>query len=1089
MATQEGQSIRESGESTSGSSPEFERLRVKRGANRAVATRLEKEADAIIAQGDFDESKLSRITVIEKLLEEKLRLLSELDEQIIGYIDTGAIEHDILASSEIESRVRDIQERIRRTIANSEKETIEATRDIRDTRSEQHSLSSPRNRENIASPTIRSRSVIGGSGAKPRLPKINLPRFNGEITRFSSFWDSFESLVHKNEELSGIDKFNYLVSLLEGPAARAVQGLPLTETNYDHAVELLKERYGNKQKIVSAHMEELLKLPICSQEKTSELRSLYDKINIHIRGLESLGVNAEHYGSLLIPVLMQRIPKNIALQIARQSSKDVWHMTEILEIIRSEVEAREMSENVITKEAKVGYFQKPKPPPSTMSAFYAKGEEKGQWCLFCKGNHRASNCDNVREPKERKEKLRQSGRCYICLSQQHVAKNCNRRQRCKNCGYFHHVLICGADKKTSSQNEDEKPAKTSIATTVNEGKSKSGTVLLQMAKTFACNDSGNKVPVKILFDLGSQRSYLTENLKERLGLTSKNSEVLYLNTFGTSKVAKHNCQKVSFQLETLDNDFVTVSALSFPEICTPLAGPIDISEFPHLQGLMLADRPDKLNDWESEHIDILLGADQYFSFVKGDIIRGSSGPVAVRSELGWLISGPVGNDGAEVCNSSCVVNNLSIVEGRINSGEFEMREKEEALFNFKRAWEIESEEQESSHTKSFSEACNIRFNGERYVVGLPWQEDTPQPQNNNYGLCLNRLNSLKSRLNNEPELLGKYNDNFVEQEKTGIIERVPEKDVSGINQENVNFLPHFGVVNESRQTTKLRVVFDASAKSAENEISLNDRLQNGPNYIPLLFEVLLRFRCHAIAVTADIEKAFLQIEIQESDREQLRFLWFENIEHEVPKVIQYRHKRLVFGLIPSPSILGACVKKHLSQYKERFPKICEVLDRLFVDDLSCSTDSVEEALEICTVSKEVLREGGFNLHKFKTNSGELRKQLCELESRKQANCQAVEINKETPESNHSVMASEECKILGVKWNCGNDAISVEIAEVVKFGKSLAITKRSLLKLTAKVFDPLGILTPFTVRMKVKFQQLCIEKVGWDDPLCGEMRLR
>ena len=85
---------------------------------------------------------------------------------------------------------------------------------------------------------------------------------------------------------------------------------------------------------------------------------------------------------------------------------------------------------------------------------------------------------------------------------------------------------------------------------------------------------------------------------------------------------------------------------------------------------------------------------------------------------------------------------------------------------------------------------------------------------NNYDLCLNRLKSLKTRLNKEPELLGKYDNNFVEQEKSGIIEKVPKQEVRGRQQENENFLPHFRAVNENRQTTKLQVVFDASAKSA-----------------------------------------------------------------------------------------------------------------------------------------------------------------------------------------------------------------------------------------------------------------------------------
>ncbi len=99
-------------------------------------------------------------------------------------------------------------------------------------------------------------------------------------------------------------------------------------------------------------------------------------------------------------------------------------------------------------------------------------------------------------------------------------------------------------------------------------------------------------------------------------------------------------------------------------------------------------------------------------------------------------------------------------------------------------------------------------------------------------------------------------------------------------------------------------MFDGSAKSNRTSLSLNDRLDVGNNYMPLLFETLLRFRVHATAVTADIEAAFLQIGIREDDRDFLRFLWFDDISKDKPSIVQYRFCRLVFGLTCSPAILG-----------------------------------------------------------------------------------------------------------------------------------------------------------------------------------------
>ena len=92
--------------------------------------------------------------------------------------------------------------------------------------------------------------------------------------------------------------------MLEGAAAKAIQGLTLSDANYDSAVDLLRERFGKSQAIITAHMEELLKVPGCTSDHSHSLRSVYDKIIIHVRGLESLEVTPDQYGSLLIPIIL-----------------------------------------------------------------------------------------------------------------------------------------------------------------------------------------------------------------------------------------------------------------------------------------------------------------------------------------------------------------------------------------------------------------------------------------------------------------------------------------------------------------------------------------------------------------------------------------------------------------------------------------------------------------------------------------------------------------------------------------------------------------------------------------------------------------
>lgn len=101
--------------------------------------------------------------------------------------------------------------------------------------------------------------------------------------QWQSFWDSFSSTIHTNPQLSQIDKFNHLHLLLKGQAAHAIQGLTRTDANYNLATELLQNCFGKTQNIISTRMDELLKIPVCSGDKASQLRFVYNKISINIR--------------------------------------------------------------------------------------------------------------------------------------------------------------------------------------------------------------------------------------------------------------------------------------------------------------------------------------------------------------------------------------------------------------------------------------------------------------------------------------------------------------------------------------------------------------------------------------------------------------------------------------------------------------------------------------------------------------------------------------------------------------------------------------------------------------------------------------
>ena len=175
-----------------------------------------------------------------------------------------------------------------------------------------------------------------------KLPKLSIKKFSGDLTRWVTFWDSFDSSIHANPTLSSVDKFNYLNSLVDSTAAEAIAGLAITSANYDEAIATLRKRFGNPQLIVNRHMEALLAVAaVPSHLNIKCLRKLHDTVEAHVRGLRALGVPAESYGGLLTSVLVNKLPPEIRLIVSRETTAGRWDLDVVMKILEREVDARE----------------------------------------------------------------------------------------------------------------------------------------------------------------------------------------------------------------------------------------------------------------------------------------------------------------------------------------------------------------------------------------------------------------------------------------------------------------------------------------------------------------------------------------------------------------------------------------------------------------------------------------------------------------------------------------------------------------------------------------------------------------------------
>ena len=255
------------------------------------------------------------------------------------------------------------------------------------------------------------------------------------------------------------------------------------------------------------------------------------------------------------------------------------------------------------------------------------------------------------------------------------------------------------------------------------------------------------------------------------------------------------------------------------------------------------------------------------------MIQTEGGLTVIKSKLGWLLSGPLTTShlsGTTIAHLSLC--KLSSTLGPDPDGD--------ALADvLKSFWEIESigihEEPNEPELKGELFLTNVNFTQGRYEVDLPWLREKCEVPDH-YNLCFNRLKYLR-RLIKEPDILREYQSLINDQLSCGIIEPVANEDSSTPSETCIHHMPHYPVVRQNRSTTKVRIVYAGSATSHEN-LSLNNCLQVGPNLIPKLLNVLIRFRCHQVALVADIEKAFLMVSVVKKDRDMLRFLWLKIVK-------------------------------------------------------------------------------------------------------------------------------------------------------------------------------------------------------------------
>jgi hypothetical protein len=547
-------------------------------------------------------------------------------------------------------------------------------------------------------------------------------------------------------------------------------------------------------------------------------------------------------------------------------------------------------------------------------------------------------------------------------------------------------------------------------------------------------------------------------------------------TFGSARKALSDCEIVRVVMETTDGD-IELQLLTTPIICEPItAQPIALcaNSYEHLSDLRLADSSDGKTAME---VDLLIGSDYYWKLTTGRVSRGEDGPIAVETKLGWVLSGPVPI--AEQSVSLVTTHTL-----RVDAHE------ESNLDDTLRAfWELESlgiSRSDQSIHQEFEES--ISFKDGRYEVSLPWKNPHPILPDN-YKLSQHRLGSVLRRLQRTPDILQEYDSVIQKQLKMGIVQPVKDSDLTTVG--NVHYLPHHAVVKRDKETTKVRVVYDASAKCAGP--SLNECLFTGPKFEQKILDILLRFRTYRIALTADIEKAFLMVSVSPKDQDVLRFLWVDDITKSDPNIQMFRFTRVVFGISSSPFLLNATIAHHLKLFSSTNPELVSILLRsMYVDDVVLGADDEDSGMKLYEESKRILREGGFNLRKFTTNAPQLQNAIDKKENPVvNSTCTVSSSDMDETYAKSSLGGpqttnSSDQKVLGIKWDIAIDQLVFSVKEIASLVDSQEPTKRRVTSIVGKFYDPLGYLSPVVIKFKIFFQELCEKKLDWDQVLTGSV---
>ncbi|XP_076246367.1 uncharacterized protein LOC143186569 [Calliopsis andreniformis] len=651
-------------------------------------------------------------------------------------------------------------------------------------------------------------------------------------------------------------------------------------------------------------------------------------------------------------------------------------------------------------------------------------------------------------PEQRFQYIKVNQCCLNCLASTHTVTHCPKSAACVKCNGRHHALLHFEARKsgTGSRRSTNKPHPANVNTEPRASTSKaavtshcsateSGTraVFLATANVRVHGKGGTSRIARALIDQGSEASFISASLANDLRLARRKTPATVLGLGGGLTQTISHSVDMEFPSTSNTAEAFRTSAYIVSRITSYVPPSVRVPACTLLRGLALAD-PDPASD---RPIEVLIGAEVYASLIRQGLRRISNkGPIVQETALGWVLSGPVGAATSEP-------NPVRTLHCKI------LESLDKAIRKF---WAIEEIPSKLVNTKA-EEECEAYFANTvardatgRFIVRLPFSRTNPDEcLGESLPIALSALTRLRKKLDLDKNLVREYSEFLTEYESMSHMTRLESLDKTRL------YIPHRAVIRTESATTKLRVVFNASSRTAGGH-SLNDILHVGPKLQNDITSVLTRWRLYEYVLVADIEKMFRQILVAPEDRRFQSIVWRTP---ETERTIAFELNTVTYGTACAPYLSMRTLLELQKQDGDRYPLAAPILEKdVYVDDVFMGAPDKPEV---------------DNLRKWAGNSSDLLRNIPQS-----SHSHAVNLN---------LFDDSELKVLGLRWIPSGDFFYFNLQ---RFQPSATpITKRTLFSEIAKLYHPPGWLSPIVIRAKILMQSQWLEKIQWDEHVSAE----